>query len=496
MSEPIFNNTESADLDWNTFVPDWLQPKPIVSSTKTTNKRQHFTVADTASQKIPDDAKARQVHMHVSQVHADPDGDGYDGPAYEMPEDPAPSEPDVRRAVKSPVKPTDQPTPSARRTPPKKNAKDSVPAPSPGDSEDVAQVAAGLLDEVVAFVRRYVVLPADYLYDAVALWILHAHAVASFDITPRLAFKSPEKQSGKSKALSVLEALCPNTVGTVNISTAALFHVIDQESPTILFDEVDSVFTATKSDPGQEELRGLLNAGFQRGTGVWRSEPGRNGKAYKREVFAAVALACIGALPDTLESRSIIIPMRRRTLDESIESFRVREVTEKAAPLVKRLAAWAAKNEDKLRAARPEIPKGIDDRAADCWEPLLAIADLFGPLWSARARQAAVEIAAGRIDEDQSTGVQLLLSIREVFTDDYGAMHSSDLVTRLNALEEAGYKGWNQGKGLNAGDLAHHLKKYGIKSKDLRAGPQMANKKGYARAMFEDAWKRYAGGVE
>jgi hypothetical protein len=365
------------------------------------------------------------------------------------------------------------------------------PPTSDGDSKAEPPKPKTLLDEVVAFVRSYIVLPADYLYDGVALWILHAHAIDAFDITPRLAIRSAEKESGKSKLLQVLEVLVPNAVSTVNISTAALFRVIDQEKPTILFDEVDSVFTATKSDPGQEELRGLLNAGYQRGTGVWRVQM-PSGKVTKREVFAPVALACIGTLPDTLQSRSITIPMRRKLSNEKITSFRVREVTEQAAELVERLAVWAKKNEAKLRAARPKMPDGVDDRAADCWEPLLAIADLFGPEWATRARLAAQEIVASRLAEDDSEGVRLLVAIRAVFTEDYSAMHSMELVTRLNDYEEGGYKSWNGTKGIFPTDVAKILKRYDIRPKDVRAGNANVNKKGYQRAWFRDAWERYA----
>jgi hypothetical protein len=140
------------------------------------------------------------------------------------------------------------------------------------------------------------------------------------------------------------------------------------------------------------------------------------------------------------------------------------------------------------------MPEGVDDRAADCWEPLLAIGDLFGSAWSARARRAAQEIVAGRIEEDDSVGVQLLLAIHGVFTEDYTTMHTSDLVTRLNEYEEANYRNWNNGRGINAMDLARILKRYDIRPKDVRAGALMANKKGYERGMFQDAWKRYAGG--
>jgi Protein of unknown function (DUF3631) len=42
----------------------------------------------------------------------------------------------------------------------------------------------------------------------------------------------------------------------------------------------------------------------------------------------------------------------------------------------------------------PEMPDGIEDRNADVWEALIAIADLAGGDWPERARRAAVALVA------------------------------------------------------------------------------------------------------
>ena len=41
-----------------------------------------------------------------------------------------------------------------------------------------------------------------------------------------------------------------------------------------------------------------------------------------------------------------------------------------------------------LTAAEPIMPVGIEDRAADAWEPLLAVADAAGGDWPKKARAA------------------------------------------------------------------------------------------------------------
>ena len=81
---------------------------------------------------------------------------------------------------------------------------------------------AALLAEVEALVRRYVVLPTGNFYVAVALWVLHAHAIEAAETTPRLLIKCAEKESGKTRLLEVLEMLAPNPLSTLNCTVAAL----------------------------------------------------------------------------------------------------------------------------------------------------------------------------------------------------------------------------------------------------------------------------------
>ena len=69
-----------------------------------------------------------------------------------------------------------------------------LPEPEPWHEVVDGQV---LLDELVAVLRRYVVLP-DGAAEAMALWVLHTHTIESAEITPRLALLSPEKRCGKN----------------------------------------------------------------------------------------------------------------------------------------------------------------------------------------------------------------------------------------------------------------------------------------------------------
>src|SRR5262249_46633275 len=109
---------------------------------------------------------------------------------------------------------------------------------------------AALLDQVHKFLRRFVAYPSRYAHDAHALWTAHTHAMKAWESTPRLAFLSPEPGSGKTRALEVTVPLVPRPVEAINVSPAYLFRKVAAEAgpPTILFDEIDTVFGPKAKD--------------------------------------------------------------------------------------------------------------------------------------------------------------------------------------------------------------------------------------------------------
>ncbi len=244
------------------------------------------------------------------------------------------------------------------------------------------------LDQVESYIGRFVAYPSEHALVAHTLWIAHTHLMDRWELTPRIAFNSPERGSGKTRALEVTEPLVPNPVHAVNVTPAYLFRKVGDEEagrPTILYDEVDTLFDSKVRDTG--EVRGLLNAGHRRGAVDGRCIcVGQKVMTEEIPAYCAVALAGLGNLPDTVTSRSILIDMRRRAPEEHVEQFRHRIHAVQAETIRQNLAEWCA---ELVLPADPEMPPGIEDRDADCWEPLLAIADAAGGDWPKRAREAA-----------------------------------------------------------------------------------------------------------
>jgi hypothetical protein len=100
---------------------------------------------------------------------------------------------------------------------------------------------AELLDQIYEFLGRFIAYPDRHAQVAHALWCVHTHLLDKFETTPRLAFLSPEPESGKTRALEITELLVPHPVLAVNVSPAYLIRKIaTEEGVTVLFDEVDT----------------------------------------------------------------------------------------------------------------------------------------------------------------------------------------------------------------------------------------------------------------
>ena len=346
---------------------------------------------------------------------------------------------------------------------------------------------AALLAQLHATLTRYVILPSAEAAVAVALWIAATHAQASWAHAPRLVIRAPEKRCGKSRLLDIVEGTCHAPLITVNASPAAVYRAIGSDTPpTLLVDEADTIFGG-KNAEANEDLRGLLNAGHQRNRPAIRWDNATR-RLETIPTFAMAALAGIGAMPDTIEDRAVVIRMRRRAPGETVAPFRHRRDRPALTALAADLARWLSAHLAALEKAEPVMP--LEDRAADTWEPLIAVADLAAGEWPALARHAAVMLTADRDHAaDMSDRIRLLADCRAVFgTAD--ALPTATIITRLRADPEAPWCDHGPG-GITAMRLGAMLREYDIRSATIRFGEPTGQAKGYYRADFADAWARY-----
>ncbi|HXI86916.1 MAG TPA: DUF3631 domain-containing protein [Parvularculaceae bacterium] len=363
---------------------------------------------------------------------------------------------------------------------------------APEYPRDDPEAAAKILSDVRDFIARFCIFPDEHALMAVTLWAAHAHMVDNFHTTPRLALLSPEPASGKTRVLEILALLVPGALNCFSASPASIFRILGSERLTLLVDECDTIFSRRGKADGNEDLRALLNAGYKTGAVVPRCVGPRH-EVQQFKVYCATALAGLGDLPDTIMSRSIIIRMRRRVPNETVESYRSR-IHERAGRYLRdRLEAWAAEEGEAIGAQYPKMPPGIIDRPAEVWEPLLAVADTAGGAWPKAARRACVSLCRAAEERPASLGIRLLSDLKIIFGTE-AAMPTKTILERLRDPESSGLASdapWGElhGEGLSALKLAKILGAYGVKSKKVKIGGKPLQ--GYRRESLWDAWQRY-----
>jgi len=183
--------------------------------------------------------------------------------------------------------------------------------------------------------------------------------------------------------------------------------------------------------------------------------------------------------------------MRRRAPGEIVAPFRHRRDRPALTAVAGQLARWLGKHLDGLERAAPSMP--LEDRAADTWEPLVAVADLAGGLWPVLARRAAVALAADQDAEARtSDGIRLLADLRAAFAalGNPDAATTKDLLRALNADPEAPWAALAPG-GITAKRLADMLGDFEIRAAPEAIRFEVGRARGYTRQAFADAWRRY-----
>ncbi len=374
---------------------------------------------------------------------------------------------------------------------------DDEPAIGTATAEPRVVPLGELLTEIMAYIDRHMVIAKEAVV-ATALWIVHTYAIDAAEVTPYLNINSPDKRCGKSRFLELLQGLVARPWYVLRPTEAVLFRQIAKVHPTLLIDEVDTIFK--DKSPGSEGLRGLLDAGNRRGVKVPRCM-GDKHDVVEFDTFCPRALAGIGkAVPDTVVDRSINIRLVRKKKTEKRERLRVRKLAAETAPIRAGLETWAlAETIARLREAEPALPEALDDRAADGLEPLLAIADEAGGEWPALARWAAITLYRAGSD-GESDRVQLLRAIYEVFEErKVDRIFTRELLAVLVARESEPWGGW-WGKDVAvakdgetprgpAVKLAALLRPFDVRPKDIRIADETG--KGYDCADFADAFERY-----
>jgi len=340
---------------------------------------------------------------------------------------------------------------------------------------------AVLLSTLTATIRRFIICEL-HIAQSVALWVAMTWFMDVVQVAPLAVITAPEKRCGKSLLLFLIGRLVSRPLMSSSISPSALFRSIDLWNPTLLIDETDACLK------DNEELRGLINCGHTRDSAFTIRCVGDDHTPKPFSVWGAKALSGIGYVADTLVDRSIILELRRKLPDESVDRIRHAEPG-LFIELRQKLARFADDNSERVKLARPELPPSLNDRAQDNWEPLLAIAMVAGGDWYNIGTATALKLSGGE-SLSLSIGTELLVDIQEIFERmKIDRISSVDLIKELCADDEKPWATYNKGFQIKPRQIATRLKGYGVHSKPIRSGCTVS--KGYELKQFQEVFSRY-----
>jgi hypothetical protein len=352
---------------------------------------------------------------------------------------------------------------------------------------------AEVLDEIVAWIKKFVICRREEDYIACALYAAYTWRYPEWGHAPILYITSPTMESGKSHLVDAMMPLVYNPMTFTSASVSALFRLLDQFDAVLIQEEADALWKG--GGENSEAIRALFNGGYDRGRPILRTGDKKSG--FKPEIFAIFGpriIAGIGLPPETVESRSVVITMHPMMPWEEVESYRWEDYGEEAWALRRRVggAMWGEGDEDVLvqfppsdldpigNLSKGDFPPGIKGRSADVWEPLLAVARAAGGKWPALADNAARVISGDRENNDPL--ILWLADLYKVFDTERAA--TAVLVQKL--IELGGQ--WDQFN-MSARGFSAFAKKLDLEPKQLKIDG--IKFRGYEREWFEVWWERY-----
>ncbi|MDK9627919.1 DUF3631 domain-containing protein [Propionibacterium freudenreichii] len=352
-----------------------------------------------------------------------------------------------------------------------------------------------MLDDVRAWLARFVFPMRESDIDVLTLWAVHTHVCQETYTSPRLLIDSPMPGSGKTTTLEHLQRLCLKPVQMASVSSPALLTRMLKDGPrTLLIDEADRSLDPKKDGVG--DLIAVLNSGYKRGATRPVLVPVKGGgwEAEEMPTFAPVAMAGNNpALPDDTRARCIrvlLLPDNQGHCDESDWEI----IEDDARRLGSRLADWAEHHRDQIRNSRPDLPEGVTGRARERWLPLKRVAVAAGGRWPQTADNLAVydreqmkaDLADGLVRERPA---MLLLRDLARYWPESTAHWPSQAIRDTLIRENPDM--WSRdspfGRDITTKRLGKMLAQgYGVHSRQLRRG----GPRGYVRRELEPVWHR------
>jgi hypothetical protein len=246
--------------------------------------------------------------------------------------------------------------------------------------KDVPVDPREIYNELVNFIRRFVVLPVEGYVDVLALSVILTYCYQIFTHVPYL-WLAAEKNSGKTTLLNLLSLLSFNSMQTAGSSAASLFRSVEARRVSICMDEVDKL---SKVNSGTNQTMEILLSGYRYDGIIYRAEHDKESKKWVPRPYSTYSpkfFASTKPITPVLASRCIKIDMLRKKQSEKTERFKPTPDLEKEINTIQeKIARFALQSVPELLASYScdwASDTGLSNRNLDLWEPLLAIAKVI-----------------------------------------------------------------------------------------------------------------------
>jgi len=246
---------------------------------------------------------------------------------------------------------------------------------------------ARLFGKCKALLSDYVHFADERLYDLVSVWLIGSYLYTLFSHYGYLFFHSKFPRSGKTRLEEVLSHLCFNATVPLNAPTVPTIRDTAAEGGTVVLDTLER--WKEKNSESYSAAMDFLDAGFRNGGTVTKMVP-MGSKQWRRELFPVYApyvLAAINkdSLTDTALDRSFVVEMQRKPIAKKKRKYGFASFEQECQPLRSELYRWALENAGTVDTIyqNATLETNVDalelnDRAADIWKPLFAVARALG----------------------------------------------------------------------------------------------------------------------
>jgi uncharacterized protein DUF3631 len=343
-----------------------------------------------------------------------------------------------------------------------------------------------LLDESLALLRDYIVIHDDAAATVYALsvpfaWVHDEIATHS----PLLVIQTADSDAAKTNLTKALLLLMPRARMIAQPTGPSLYRLIDHTHPTLGIDNGDKLLAQDR------DAAVIVNSGWTRGINVPRVV---DGKIYEFSPFCFKIINGIDLLPHlepATRTRCITTEMLPKLPGETVINFKRAAKDERFATLRRKWMRWAIDNAAAVESADPAMPEGFNNRLAENYISLFAIADLAGGAWPKRVRAAAVKLS--REFNMPSMGRRLLAIFHDLFSR-CGKMLTSEQVEQAlpgYGGEWANYRG--RGRPINKWEVTVLLRPFKVYPGNIHPRGGKTTDRGYDVAWFEIAFRHYLG---